>query len=67
MSSVLTPASPSAWGPAGHFALFDENLVAALHAVAALSRSPRALANFLEGAGGVALERAGALLGERVP
>ena len=53
--------------PAGHLALFDENLVAALHAAAALSRSPRALAYFLEAAGAVALDRAGALLEERVP
>ena len=53
--------------PAGHLALFDENLVAALHAASALLRSPRALAYFLEAAGAVALERAGALLEERVP
>jgi hypothetical protein len=53
--------------PAGHLTLFDEALVAALHSGAALLRSPRALAYFLEAAGAVALERAGALLEERVP
>jgi hypothetical protein len=37
-----------------------------LHAVACLARSPEALANVLEASGQVALERAGAILGERV-
>ncbi|HYO12379.1 MAG TPA: hypothetical protein VE685_04185 [Thermoanaerobaculia bacterium] len=50
----------------GHLALFDENLVAALHMAEALLRSPWNLAGFLEAAGQVALERSGAILGARV-
>jgi hypothetical protein len=50
---------------AGHLHLFDEALAAALHVVEALVRSPEALANLLEAAGGLALERAGAILDKR--
>jgi hypothetical protein len=51
----------------GHLELFDERLIEALHVVTALARSPEALANVLEAAGQVALERAGTILDERVP
>jgi hypothetical protein len=50
---------------AGHLHLFDESLADALHVVEILVRSPEALANLLEAAGGLALERAGAILDER--
>ncbi|HYO14134.1 MAG TPA: hypothetical protein VE685_13140 [Thermoanaerobaculia bacterium] len=53
-------------GVVGHLALFDENLVAALHVAEALLRSPWNLATFLEAAGQVALERSGAILGRRM-
>ena len=52
--------------PVGRLELFDERLTEALHVVACLVRSPEALANVLEAAGQVALERAGALLDERM-
>ena len=51
----------------GHLELFDERLIEALRVVTALARSPEALANVLEAAGQVALERAGTILDERVP
>jgi hypothetical protein len=50
----------------GWSALFDEGLLASLHAADSLARSPESLANLLEAAGQVALERAGAILDERV-
>ena len=50
----------------GHLEIFDDRLVEALHVVECLLRSPEALANVLEVAGGVVLERAGAVLGRRV-
>jgi hypothetical protein len=50
----------------GHSALFDESLIAALHVADSLARSPESLASFLEAVGQVALERAGAILDERV-
>jgi hypothetical protein len=50
----------------GFSALFDEGLIAALHVAESLARSPESLAIFLEAAGQVALERAGAILDERV-
>ncbi len=46
--------------------LFDESLIAALHVADSLARSPESLASFLEAVGQVALERAGAILDERV-
>jgi hypothetical protein len=49
-----------------HLAHFDEKLVGALHVLECLLRSPDALANLLEAAGSVALERAGAILEGRV-
>jgi hypothetical protein len=52
---------------AGHLDLFDESLVTALHVVDSVGRSAEALARFLEAMGAVALERAGAILDERVP
>jgi hypothetical protein len=51
----------------GHLELFDERLIEALHVVEGLLRSPEALAALLEAAGQVALERAGAILDERIP
>ncbi len=53
-------------GVAGHLELFDESLIAALHMADSLLRSPAALADLLEAAGQLALERAGAILDERV-
>jgi len=50
---------------AGHLHLFDESLTDALHVVETLVRSPEALANLLEAAGSIALERAGAILDAR--
>lgn len=50
----------------GHLAVFDDKVVDALHVLECLLRSPEALANLLEAAGGVVLERAGAALGGRV-
>ncbi|HSS76357.1 MAG TPA: hypothetical protein VLV54_06390 [Thermoanaerobaculia bacterium] len=50
----------------GHVALFDESLVEALHVAAAVVRLPGSLACLLEAAGQVALERAGAILDEKV-
>lgn len=50
----------------GHVALFDESLVDALNVAAAVVRLPGSLAALLEAAGQVALERAGAILDEKV-
>jgi len=50
----------------GHLELFDQNLLEALHVVESLLRSPEALAGLLEAAGQIALERAGAILDERI-
>lgn len=50
----------------GHVALFDESLVDALNVVAAVVRVPGSLAGLLEAAGQVTLERAGAILDDRV-
>lgn len=52
--------------PVGHLALFDESLIDALHVVETLVRAPESLANLLEAAGPIALERAGAILEERI-
>jgi len=60
-------AVESAGEVAGHIALFDERLVDALHVVEMIARSPLSLANLLEGAGALALERAGAILDNRFP
>jgi hypothetical protein len=60
-------AIESAGQVAGHVALFDERLVDALHVVEMIVRSPEALANLLEGAGALALERAGVILEARFP
>jgi hypothetical protein len=51
----------------GHLRHFDEALASALHVTDALVRSPESLALLLEAAGKVALDRAGAILDERVP
>lgn len=51
----------------GHLELFDPNLIEALHVAEGLLRSPETLAVLLEAAGQVALERAGAILDERIP
>jgi hypothetical protein len=50
----------------GCLELFDPNLIEALQVVEGLLRSPEALAVLLEAAGQVALERAGAILDERI-
>lgn len=49
----------------GFLALFDEPLIDAAHAVECLVRRPESLANLLEAAGGLALERSGAILDAR--
>jgi len=46
----------------GHFELFDEALLDGMNFVAALLRSPESLACALKAAGGLALERCGAIL-----
>ena len=51
---------------AGHLRDFDEALADALHLVAALVRSPVALAALLEAAGHVALAQAGRILYRRI-
>jgi hypothetical protein len=53
--------------PVGSLELFDERLIEALHVAEGLLRSPEALALLLEAGGQVALERAGAILDERIP
>lgn len=50
----------------GHCELFDETLILALHLAESLLRSPEGMADFLEAAGPVSLERAGAILDSRV-
>jgi hypothetical protein len=52
---------------AGHLHLFDESLKDALHVLDSILRSPEALANVLEAAGSLALERAGVILDQRFP
>jgi len=52
---------------AGHSALFNKPLVAALHIVESIISAPESLANLLEAAGSLALERAGAILDQRFP
>lgn len=47
---------------AGHFAYFDERLLAALHIVETIVSAPEALANLMEASGSLALERAGVIL-----
>jgi hypothetical protein len=66
LASDSTPAGAGAESRLDHLELFDERLIEALHAVACVARSPEALANVLEASGQVALERAGAILDERV-
>jgi hypothetical protein len=51
---------------AGHLELFDERLLDGLLCGESLLRSPQSLADLLEAAGQVALERAGAILDARV-
>jgi hypothetical protein len=50
----------------GHFELFDEALLEGMNVVAAILRSPESLACVLEAAGGLALERCGAILDARI-
>jgi hypothetical protein len=52
---------------AGHTALFDERLINALHVVEKIISAPESLADLLEAAGSLALERAGVILEERFP
>jgi len=59
-------AIPSGDGePAGHLALFNENLIDALNVVDAPVCSPFPLAWLLDGAGGLALRYAGLLAAVR--
>ncbi|HYG65614.1 MAG TPA: hypothetical protein VEL74_23730 [Thermoanaerobaculia bacterium] len=59
--------SRSAWGEVvGGLVIFDDDLIARVSWAEALMRSPEALALFLEACGKVVLERAGAILEERV-
>jgi hypothetical protein len=59
--------SRAAWGETvGWLAVFDQELVQGLSFLEALMRSPEALSFFLEACGKVILERAGAILEERV-
>jgi hypothetical protein len=51
---------------AGHFELFDENLLEAMNNAVALLASPESLAYLVEAAGAVALERCGAILCDRI-
>jgi hypothetical protein len=58
--------SRAEWGEViAHVEVFTPALIDALHVVDGLMRSPRALADFLEVCGKVALEKAGAILAER--
>ena len=50
----------------GHCELFDETLIHALHMAESLLRNPEGMASFLEAAGPLGLERAGAVLDSRV-
>jgi hypothetical protein len=59
--------SRAAWGEVvGWLDVFDDDLVARASWAEGLMRSPQALALFLESCGKVVLERAGAILEERV-
>jgi hypothetical protein len=60
------PIETTAGELAGHLGLFDETLIGAAHVVECLVRRPDCLAYLLESAGGLALERAGAILAARV-
>jgi hypothetical protein len=56
------------WGEViGHVVVFEPALIAALHVLDGLMRSPQALAVFLEACGGVVLEKAGAILAASCP
>jgi hypothetical protein len=50
----------------GRCELFDETLISALHLAESLLRNPEGMADFLEAAGPLSLERAGAILDSRV-
>ncbi|HYQ85036.1 MAG TPA: hypothetical protein VEP28_13655, partial [Rubrobacter sp.] len=52
--------------PVGFLQLFDERAIDALNVVIHLLQAPESLAFVLEAAGGVTLERCGAILDERV-
>ncbi|HYN22114.1 MAG TPA: hypothetical protein VE078_14230 [Thermoanaerobaculia bacterium] len=71
LADKLTPAgfaiTDSTGQLAGHSALFDERLIGALHIVETIVSAPESLANLLEAAGSLALERAGAILDQRFP
>jgi hypothetical protein len=57
---------PGGRGPVGFLQLFDEKSIDAVNVLLHLLRSPESLAFVLEAAGGVTLERCGAILDERV-
>ena len=52
--------------PVGQLAVFDERLVDFMNAVIGVVRSPQGITDLLEAAGAVALERAGAILEQRI-
>ncbi|HYG62160.1 MAG TPA: hypothetical protein VEL74_06235 [Thermoanaerobaculia bacterium] len=52
-------------GPAGLLRLFDEKMVDGMNVLIHVLRSPESLSYVMEAAGGVALERSGAILDER--
>lgn len=62
MTSAGFAVTDSTGQLASHSALFNEPLIAALHVLESIVSSPESLANLLEGAGSLALERAGAIL-----
>jgi len=57
---------PGDGGPVGFLQLFDERAIDAMNVLLHLLRSPESLAFVLEAAGGVTLERCGAILDERM-
>ncbi len=57
---------PGGRAPVGFLQLFDERAVDALNVVVHLLQAPESLAFVLEAAGGVTLERCGAILDERL-
>jgi hypothetical protein len=73
MLSLLKEAGPRGYGVTlddgavvGWLELFDESLLDGMNAAVELLRSPESLACLLEAAGGLALERCGAILEERI-
>jgi hypothetical protein len=63
----LLLSGPDGGEVVGRFQVFDENAVSAMNVAIHLLQAPESLACLLEAAGGVALERCGAILDERLP